>query len=358
MALFTKTLKNNSGRIAIISDAQESFTYEWLLEKSDLFAREINVSKSLIFILSSNSVSSLVGYISSIENGHLALMIDNKINQILLNNLIENYKPNFLWVPSNISNLFPNNEIVFQFMNYDLILISENQVDFNPKLKLLLTTSGSTGSPKLVRLSEENLLSNAKSIIQYLNINESEKPVTLLPMHYSYGLSIINSHLLTGATILLTDKSIFQKELWELIKTHKATSISGVPFTYQMLKKLRIFRMDLPYLKTFTQAGGRLAKDIILDFVEYCEKANKRFITMYGQTEATARMSYLPFEKSRSKAGSIGIPIPGGHFKIINEHGDGVDEANVEGELVYFGRNVCLGYAEKINDLLPYILET
>lgn len=116
-------------------------------------------------------------------------------------------------------------------------------------LALLITTSGSTGSPKFVRQSYENLRSNAQSIAEYLKLDETERPITTLPMNYVYGLSIINSHFLVGATLLLTDKGLMQKEFWDFFKSAEATSFGGVPYTYEMLDKLRFYRMKLPSLK-------------------------------------------------------------------------------------------------------------
>jgi long-chain acyl-CoA synthetase len=192
---------------------------------------------------------------------------------------------------------------------------------------------------------------NATSIAEYLSINEDERPVTTLPMSYSFGLSIINSHLLKGATILLTSKTLMEKDFWSFMKTLNATSISGVPYTYEILKKLRFFRMDIPSLKTMTQAGGKLNNDLNKEFSEYSIQTGRRFFVMYGQTEATARMSYLPHQYSLSKIGSMGIAIPGGEFSIIDDKGANLDGPEVIGELVYKGKNVSLGYAECGDDL-------
>jgi len=170
-------------------------------------------------------------------------------------------------------------------------------------------------------------------------------------MNYSFGLSIINSHLLKGATLLLTDRSLMEKEFWALLKNEKATSISGVPYTFEMLKRLRFFRMDLPSLTTMTQAGGKLNIELNREFVEYCQSVDKRFFVMYGQTEATARMSYLPYEQSLSKLGSIGVAIPRGEFSLIDENGKEFVDSEKVGELVYNGPNVSLGYAECGEDL-------
>ena len=230
--------------------------------------------------------------------------------------------------------------------------MNEAEIGLFPDLALLLTTSGSTGSPKLVRLTKENLLANANSIVEYLKINSLERPVTSLPMHYSYGLSVINSHLISGATLLLTNFSIVQKEFWAFVREQKASSIAGVPYTYEMLKMLRFFTMKLPDLKTLTQAGGKLSAANIAEYAAKCKAADKQFIVMYGQTEATARMSYLPFEFAEQHSASIGIPIPGGAFSIMDNDGSMITNNDQEGELVYSGKNVCLGYAEKAEDLL------
>lgn len=170
-------------------------------------------------------------------------------------------------------------------------------------------------------------------------------------MYYSYGLSVINSHLIKGATILLTDQSVIQKEFWSFAKEQKATSIAGVPYTYEMLKRLRIFRMDLPYLRTMTQAGGKLNANIAKEYMEQAEAIGRCFIVMYGQTEATARMSYLPWDKALEKYSSIGIAIPGGQFSLIDENGNEIAGSGIDGELVYTGPNVSLGYAECLEDL-------
>ena len=175
-------------------------------------------------------------------------MLDASMNEEMLANLICTYKPEYLWLPSDQVSEFPENEEIYSILGYSLVKLDHNDPYYplHENLALLLTTSGSTGSPKLVRLSYENLEANAKSIAQYLSIDEHERPITTLPMNYSFGLSIINSHLLKGATILLTSKSLMEKEFWSFLKNQHATSLSGVPYTFEILKKLRFFRMDLP----------------------------------------------------------------------------------------------------------------
>ncbi|MFQ8823505.1 MAG: AMP-binding protein [[Ruminococcus] lactaris] len=220
------------------------------------------------------------------------------------------------------------------------------EVKLYEELALLLTTSGSTGSRSFVRLSYKNLSSNAASIASYLELTRSERPVTTLPMNYTYGLSVINSHALAGAAVLLTEKTVFDREFWEFASAEKATSLAGVPYTYEMLKKLKFMEMELPNLKTMTQAGGKLSVSLHREFAEYAAGHGKRFIVMYGQTEATARMGYLPAGEALNRCGSMGIAIPGGKFRLTGEDGREIKEAGTTGELVYEGKNVMLGYAK------------
>lgn len=218
-------------------------------------------------------------------------------------------------------------------------------------LALLLTTSGSTGSPKLVRQSRNNISSNAEAIAAYLELDASERPITSLPMNYTYGLSIINSHLLAGAAILLTQSTLFEKGFWEFFVREGATSISGVPYTYEMLKRLSFFDMELPSLRTMTQAGGKLAPRLHKEFAGYAAETGRKFIVMYGQTEATARMGYLPAKDAVAKCGSMGIAIPGGYFRLMEDETTEITTPDTVGELVYAGPNVTMGYAVSRMDL-------
>ena len=339
-----------SDNIAVIT-TDNQYTYKELIEYTQAFNDKL-VKRSLVFCLAENSIGSLLGYLSFITNNIVPLMLDSDLDRELLNGLIDTYKPDYIWLPDDNDNLINGGELVLNILDYSLIKMScSRDYLLHNDLGLLLPTSGSTGSPKLVKLTYENIYSNASSITKYLSIDKYERPITSLPMYYSFGLSIINSHLIKGATILLTNNSIIEREFWSFLKEQKATSLSGVPYTFEMLKKIRFFNMELPYIKTITQAGGKLNDDLNLEFSEFCKKAGKRFFVMYGQTEATARMSYLPHEYSIKKLGSMGIAIPGGEFSLIDEDGNIIDEHEIEGELVYKGNNVSMGYATCGDDL-------
>ena len=336
---------------AIISEDNEIITYRNLKEISDSLINKLP-KRSLVVSLNKNSLGSLCGYFSFMKNRIVPIMLDSKIDIELLQKLIDNYKPQYLWLPSEDISKFSYEKIVYSIYDYSLLKFNDqDKLDLNEELALLLTTSGSTGSPKLVKISYDNIKSNALSIIEYLSIDSKERSITTLPMSYSFGLSIINSHFYSGATILLTNRTMFEKEFWEFLKLKKPTSLSGVPYIYEMLKKLRFTKMDLPFLTTLTQAGGKMNLDLNKEFAEFCHNNNKRLFIMYGQTEATARMSFLNPEKSLTKLGSIGLAIPGGKFTLIDREEQEIEGNNIVGELVYEGKNVSLGYAQCAEDL-------
>jgi acyl carrier protein len=223
-----------------------------------------------------------------------------------------------------------------------------DQRQLHDDLALLMSTSGSTGSPKLVRLSHKNLVANATVIAEYLGIRETDRAATTLPMSYCYGLSVIHSHLLVGAGLILTDLSVVDEEFWTLFRRHRGTSFAGVPYTFELLESVGFDAADLPHLRYLTQAGGRMPPERVRRFAELAQHAGFELFVMYGATEATARMSYLPPELALSRPNAIGRPIRGGSFTI--EPLDGWADDDV-GELVYRGPNVMMGYAHGPDDL-------
>lgn len=347
--MFLSIEKVVAERVAALQDDGSSLSYGELVGFCEELAGFID-SRSLVFSLCRNTIGALAGYVAFLSVKAVPLLLSDHLDHELLAYLLDTYQPDYLWVPAEQREQFEG-ESVCERYGYSLLSCVREKKKMDQNLALLLTTSGSTGSPKLVRQSYENLQENAKSIASYLELDETERPITMLPMNYTYGLSVINSHLLKGATILMTETSYAQRGFWDFFRKEKATSVVGVPYTYEMLKKLRFFQMELPSLRYMTQAGGKLLPELHREFAEYAEKNGKRFYVMYGQTEATARMSYLPYKKSLEKYGSMGIAIPNGKFYLIDVDGSKVDDPHVTGELVYEGPNVTLGYAECLSDL-------
>ena len=348
-AFFFKHIEKYECKAALITESEQEISYLELVEKADAFADQIG-RRCLVFLACKNVVESVVGYVGCMRNDIVPVLISADIDASLLQNLIANYHPAYIWAPEECKNFV--GELVYRDNNYCLRKTGlEEDYILGEDLTLLLTTSGSTGSPKLVRQSWKNIQSNTDSIIEYLNILPSDRAITTLPMNYTYGLSILNTHLCAGATTILTDATLMEKTFWALLKNQKATTFGGVPYTYEILKKLRFGRMELPSLRYVTQAGGKLVKEMAEEFNAICEEKGMQLIVMYGQTEATARMSYLPWKDAKCKAGSIGIAIPGGRFALIDVDGKEITEPDVVGEMVYYGENVTLGYAENRSEL-------
>lgn len=341
----------NSDRIALLTEQGESLTSGELHERVLAFANCLH-PRRLAFLVGQNDVPSITAYLGFLEAGAVPLLLNRDLSTESLNRLLEIYKPTYIFLSKDCALSQFNCRELGDFGNYRLLEASRNRpAGLHPELGLLLATSGSTGSPKLVRLSLRNISANARSIAEYLAINEDERAITSLPFNYSYGLSVINSHLIAGASLALTDRGFFESLFWRQVKEQGVTSLAGVPYSYEILLKLKFDRMDLPKLRTLTQAGGRLDPAYVQKVSELAVAKGMKFFVMYGQTEASPRIAYLPPEKITQKLGSIGRAIPGGRLWLEDDKGDSVRVPNQTGELVYSGPNVSLGYAEKREDL-------
>lgn len=216
----------------------------------------------------------------------------------------------------------------------------------HPQLALLLATSGSTGDAKFVRLTRTNLEANARSIAEYLRLTDGEIAAQSLPLNYSYGLSILNSHLIAGASVAMTRHSFIRPEFWQMVDDCACTSFSGVPYMYETLYRLRLLPTDRPSIRTLTQAGGALKVELLRHFNDAAHRQQAVFYAMYGQTEATARIAYVPPERLADKAGTIGIAIPRGELWLKPVTGESTMH-----EIHYRGPNVMMGYAQEPADL-------
>ena len=347
-------LNNFACNTAVVTEQGLQLTYEELKQAANNVTSNLE-QRRLCFCLCENTIGSFVGYVAFMTHNIPTVLLDASKNIGIIDKLIDHYQPQYIWCPTEKykkdEGWWKSAKPIKVYADYTLFEIPSHDYIIHPDVLLLLTTSGTTGSPKLVKLTEKNLRSNAESIAEYLHITEKERAITSLPMNYSFGMSVINSHLIKGATLLLTDKAVIQREFLTFLKDAKATSIAGVPYTYEMLRRLRFMRMDLPALKTMIQAGGKLNASIVREYVDNALVSGKEFIVMYGQTEAAPRMSYLPFNKALEKYASIGIAIPGGKLSVRDEADRKITSPNVDGELVYEGPNVCMGYAECIEDL-------
>ena len=347
-------LEKFSHNLALNDDKKNKYSYKEILEFEKKF-KYLKKTKSLIIIICQNNFDTISAYVSFLRLNQTVFLISNHFDELYMLDIINRYKPKYLFFPKKFCSkkIKKNNEIKKKFeKSFFYKIKKEVNYQINKELSLLLMTSGSTGSPQTVRLSNLNLKSNAQSIANYFKIKKKDKVVTTLPMNYALGLSIINSHLIRGASITLTNFSIVQKQFWELINNNKINTFTGVPFTFETLKKIISVKNSFPSLKYITQAGGKLNKDLVEYFDKFFKKKKIRFYIMYGQTEACARMSFLNYKKIKLNPESIGEVIPGGKFSIIDSNGLKINKSNVSGELVYSGNNVSLGYAKSYKDLI------
>lgn len=318
--------------VAVCTESGQCFTYEEIRDLARVATESINCD-DLVAIECNNSIYSIVSYVGIVRRGVPAILVDQALNESKKEALYRHYQVSVVISDGSVRRIARKGPIA------------------HLNLALLLSTSGSTGSPKLVRLTCDNLEANARQISKYLALDSGNRAITTLPQQYSFGLSIINSHFIVGGSIALTDRSIAERQFWNFFNASCPDSLSGVPATFEMLRRIRIDRMKLPSLKAMTQAGGRLSADSIKFFAELGKRNNFKFWVMYGQTEATARIAYLPYDEALNRAESIGIPIPEGRIELNDAQGAPIEKAGEVGELVYLGPNVMMGYASEVSDL-------
>ena len=300
--------------------------------------------KALTFCFCRNDTPSAAWYLAALEAGHAVALLNGSLDAGLKATLISLYAPDFILASEDTACEADYEPLPAIGRNRLYRRISPSPLALHPDLRVLLSTSGSTGSPKFVRLTSGNILSNATSIRQALDIRNGDRAIGSLPFHYSYGLSVLNTHLLAGASMVLTNEGLIAPGFWSAIRDHRCTSFAGVPYSYQILNRLKLDDLQVPSLLTMTQAGGKLHDDLIAKFHRVMSQRGGRFFVMYGQTEASPRIATLPFDRLPEKLGSAGLPISGGSFRIDAPDGE-------PGELVYAGPNVMMGYAYGREDL-------
>jgi acyl-CoA synthetase (AMP-forming)/AMP-acid ligase II len=237
--------------------------------------------------------------------------------------------------PENIDNNQPKE-------NFSIDNLMQRASDSSDDLAAIFYTSGSTGEPKGVMLSHKNLVSNTVATVKYLEIDQNDSILVILPFYYIYGNSLMLTHILCGGTQVIDNRFLYPEVILDTMEKEKVTGFSGVPSNFMILLNKSTFKeRKLDHLKYFTQAGGAMAPEVIRRLMDSFP-AKKIFI-MYGQTEASPRVSYLPPEQLCNKIGSIGIPVPGVKLKIVDDNGKELP-LEKSGELIVSGDNVMLGY--------------
>jgi acyl-CoA synthetase (AMP-forming)/AMP-acid ligase II len=325
----------------------------------DLAKTIASEQKRLAFLFCGVNSETIIGLLAAAAAGHATALVDPLVPKDVLMGLIEAYQPELVLGPSGSVEKVPDvsggeaNVGSAQFGAGVVEWITRKSDSsfppIDPALQLLLSTSGTTGSQKYVRLSRDAVVANARQIAEALAIDERSVGIAHLPLHYSYGLSVVTSHLTAGGRLCLINDSITSPSFWSKIESVGGSHFPGVPFHYVALARLGAGLVPAS-VKTFTQAGGALDLRVQSKIREWAAQRGGQFFVMYGQTEASPRMATLQHADHASKAGSVGVALAGGQFSIVDESGAPLP-ADVVGTVVYEGPNVMLGYAMSRADL-------
>ena len=322
----TFDLRAHGARPALLA-AEETLTYADLADRAQDLLASLGPERRLVLLRGRTSIEFVVALTACLLGQH-PLILAPPARPGRPDELLDTYDPDV---------------VIDTDLDHVNVRRHASVHKFHPDLALLMSTSGSTGSPKLVRLTHSGLRSNAAAIATYLDLTANDRGILTLPLHYCYGLSVLTSHLYAGAATIVTDWSVLDPCLWDLARTHRATGLAGVPHTFDQLDQLGF--PELPSLRYVTAAGGKLAPERVTHYLGLGQSRGWDFYVMYGQTEATARMAYLPPDLATAHPSAVGVPIPGGNLRI-----DRADDRGV-GELVYTGPNVMMGYAHAPADL-------
>jgi acyl-CoA synthetase (AMP-forming)/AMP-acid ligase II len=338
--IFAKKLESFGDAVAVIDHDGREYTYRELAALADTFGAEFPKNRKQILLLAAdNTLPALTAYLAALRAGVPVIFTPHDKPDTFAN-IQRQFSPTLT---------YQRVDGEYQLKHYPEYESKDH--DFPEPLAVMISTSGSTGSAKLVKLSAANINANAKSISEYLELTPADRSMTTLPMFYSYGLSVINSYFTTGASLVLNEESVVEEAFWTRFNHYQCTGFAGVPYSYEMLKRSGLEDKSIPSLRYMTVSGGKSAKEMIEYFATLSQNRGWRFFPMYGQTEATSRMTYMPPEQVLAHCGSIGIPIPRGRIELIDEHGQVITGANQPGEIVYYGPNVMMGYAIKREDL-------
>ena len=320
---------------AIISENGTKYTYYQMESFKNTILGILN-KDSLILICCDVCCEAIMMYVACLQS-RIRIMFSNTKTDFV-KNCINTYKPNYVW--TNSQYVGENYINIWCFEKYYLYeQIHYDPIKMNDDLAMLLNTSGSTGSSKYARISYKNIDENTKAIAKSLEITDKDRAMVMLPMQYTYGLSVINSNLYKGATLLVPTSDFKSVNFWKFASEYNCTSIAGVPLMYDYLKSFKFGKNLIPNMRLATQAGGPLNIETEKYMLKKAVEEKFDFAVMYGQTEATARMTCHFINRNPNKIGSVGKVIPGGKIYVKNN------------ELVYEGENVCLGYANNIEEL-------
>lgn len=335
----------------LVGNEEISFAdlYKSATNISGLLKKEAGTGKNII-ILSVNNLFFLKTYLGILKSGNICIPLDPNIEKENFSYIEALTSPDLIFVTKELQSKLSLDDSRcitpdrLQDMREDFVVTPpEHSNDMNDSCAEIIFTSGSTGKPKGVMISHRNLIANTSSIVQYLELTSDDRMLVVLPFYYCYGLSLLHTHLRAGGSIVFNNSFIFLGTVISNLIKFNCTGFAGVPSHFQILLRMSdTFRKTrFPSLRYVTQAGGKLATVFIDEFRETFPDI--KFYVMYGQTEATARLSYLPPHLYEQKKGSMGKGIPGVELRVVNSKGEDVKPGET-GEVIARGDNIMLGY--------------
>lgn len=339
--------ENSSLDKTFLVDDQRALTYRELFSSFKNF--NFN-NRDLFLLISENKLEIISFYYYCLYSKNVPILVNADSNNDYLKNIIEKYSPEYICCDKSKKidlSVFHNYSIELELD--ETLILKKNYHQKNKiheDLAILLTSSGTTGDPKLVKLSYDNIDDNTLKISKKLNLTSMDIPITTLPLSYTYGLSVLNTHFCKDCKIILNNDSIISRNFWRRVSDFKPNSISGVPYTFEILNSLGLEKLNLKSFKKFTQAGGKMNDSLKEKIYNFCTQNDIELFIMYGQVEATARISILDHKLLSSKFKSVGNVLDGGEIDIIKKNYNDHD-----GEIVYSGKNIFIGYANCRKDL-------
>jgi len=337
--MFWRDRDSASDARTFLATEDRALTYAQVFGAADTLFNE--TCGGVVAILCGKSAETVIAYIGALRSGCVPLLLDAKAPKAAVSRTLEAYQPAYLFAPLSceLTTSKPLKTVGASGLFERAAAASPEVFE---DLALLLPTSGSTGDPKCVRIAARHVQACTDAVCDYLNMDQDRTAISLLPFHYSYGLSVLHNVMNVRGKLAVTDLSVLDQGFWGFIQAHAVTDLAGVPFIFDVLRRMRFPDEVSKHLICVTQAGGRLDPRITKHFLERFAGTSTSYFTMYGQTEASPRISYVPPNQGLEKLGSVGIPISCGTVEI---------DGDKEGELVYRGENVALGYAQSWNDL-------
>jgi acyl-coenzyme A synthetase/AMP-(fatty) acid ligase len=304
----------------------------------------------LAIVLCRNDAATVAAILGALAAGHAVGLLDGETSASQLDRIATAFSPEILIAPATRIDLAS----VGGWSETGGLFVGKGKEgsggSIHPDHAILLSTSGTTGSSKFVRLSAANIVANADQIAEALDISADDVASAHLPLHYSYGMSVLTSHLRVGGGAHLWPDSTTVPEFWTATARARVSHFPGVPFHYDFLARADLPKLIPESLRTFTQAGGALSPRLQSRMHEKAVSVGGRFYVMYGQTEASPRMTTLPWDMLPVKVGSVGKALNAGRLLVIDDAGVPLPAGEV-GKIVYEGPNVMLGYAEIRADL-------